>query len=235
MKYTFDGRVRYSEIDHTGTMTIPSLINYFQDCSTFQSEDLGVGLELLKEKHRAWLLNSWQIEFVRMPKMGERITVGTFAHEFKGLFGMRNFFLKDSAGEYLAYANSAWFYLDTENGRPCKPDQQEIALYGSEPKLKMEYKGRKIKLPKETETAEPFAVRKYHIDTNDHVNNSQYVQMALEILGDVPKIREVRVEYKQAAVYGDIICPKIAREEDRMVVELCSQEGAAYAVVELMA
>ena len=29
--YEFGGRVRYSEIDHTGKMTLPALINYFQD------------------------------------------------------------------------------------------------------------------------------------------------------------------------------------------------------------
>ena len=35
--YEFEARVRYSEIGHRGTMTIPALINYFQDCSTFHS------------------------------------------------------------------------------------------------------------------------------------------------------------------------------------------------------
>ena len=33
-KYEFEGKVRYSEIDHRATMTLPALINYFQDCST---------------------------------------------------------------------------------------------------------------------------------------------------------------------------------------------------------
>ena len=42
-KYEFEGKVRYSEIDHRATMTLPALINYFQDCSTFQSEQLGYG------------------------------------------------------------------------------------------------------------------------------------------------------------------------------------------------
>ena len=36
--YEFNSRVRYSEIDHHGTLTLPALINYFQDCSSFQSE-----------------------------------------------------------------------------------------------------------------------------------------------------------------------------------------------------
>ena len=51
--YTFDSRIRYSEIGEDGNLTLPGLINYFQDCSTFQSEDLGIGTTVLKEEKRA--------------------------------------------------------------------------------------------------------------------------------------------------------------------------------------
>ena len=44
--YTFDSRVRYSETDVNGTLSVTAAVNYFQDCSTFQSEDLGVGVLL---------------------------------------------------------------------------------------------------------------------------------------------------------------------------------------------
>ena len=47
-QYEFESKVRYSEIDHRGTMTLPALINYFQDCSTFQSEEIGYVMEVLK-------------------------------------------------------------------------------------------------------------------------------------------------------------------------------------------
>ena len=52
MIYTFDSRVRYSEVDHQGTLTLPAMMNYLQDCSTFQSEDIGVGLSALRERKR---------------------------------------------------------------------------------------------------------------------------------------------------------------------------------------
>ena len=39
-------------------------------------------------------------------------------------------------------------------------------------------------------------------------------------------------EYKKSAVYGDIIYPKYAKEEDREVVELCDDGGKPYALVE---
>ena len=47
--YTFESRVRFSEADHTELLTLPGLVNYFQDCSTFQSEDIGYGVESLKK------------------------------------------------------------------------------------------------------------------------------------------------------------------------------------------
>ena len=53
--YTFESRVRFSEADHTELLTLPGLVNYFQDCSTFQSEDIGYGVESLKKSGQAWI------------------------------------------------------------------------------------------------------------------------------------------------------------------------------------
>ena len=43
--YTFESRVRYSETDENGLLSIAGIVDYFQDVSTFQSEDLGIGVE----------------------------------------------------------------------------------------------------------------------------------------------------------------------------------------------
>ena len=75
-------------------------------------------------------------------------------------------------------------------------------------------------------------MRRYHIDTNEHVNNCQYVQMALEFLPADRQFRQIRVEYKKSAVLGDVIYPKRSREEERTVIELCAENGRPYAVVE---
>ena len=230
--YSFGSRVRYSEIGHHGTMTLPGLINYFQDCSTFQSEDIGLGVKELKKRKKAWILSYWQVIIKRFPKMGEQVTVGTFATGFKGLYGDRNFFMNDEQGNRIACANSIWVFMDMEKGRPAKPGDEDILPYGMEPPLEMEYEGRKIKLPESSEDFPSFPVRKYHIDTNEHVNNCQYVQMALEVLPDEINVRQLRVEYKKSAVYGDIIRPKVAFETERTVVELCDKNGTPYAVIE---
>lgn len=231
--YEFGGRVRYSEIDHTGKMTLPALINYFQDCSTFHSEEVGLGMGRLKADRKAWVLSYWQVIVERYPELGERIVTGTFPTEFKGLYGNRNFYMKDEQGKQLACANSIWVFMDLEKGRPTRPEKEHIEPYGTEEPLDMPYEGRKILMPEECEDMEPFPVRRYHIDTNEHVNNCQYVQMALEMLPREMSAGQLRVDYKKSAVLGDIIYPKVSREAERTVVELCDAEGKPYAVVEL--
>lgn len=231
--YEFSGRVRYSEIGHRGTMTLPALINYFQDCSTFHSESIGLGMERLKLKKKAWVLSYWQIIIDRYPKLYEKITTGTFATEFKGLFGNRNFYMKDEEGGRIACANSIWVFMDLEKGRPCRPAEEDIAPYGVNEPLDMPYEDRKISVPEVFEDREPFPVRKYHIDTNEHVNNCQYVQMALEMLSGDISVRQVRVDYKKSAVLGDIIYPGVAQDQGRIVTELRDENKRPYAVIEM--
>ena len=103
--YHFDSRVRYSETDEQGQLSLTGILNYFQDCSTFQSEDLGMGVGYLKEHGRAWWLTSWQIVIDRYPSLGEEITVSTWPYDFKGLYGYRNFAITGSDGRYAARAN----------------------------------------------------------------------------------------------------------------------------------
>lgn len=231
--YTMDGRIRYSEIDHNGTITLPGIINYFQDCSNFQSEDIGLGMERLKEKKKAWILSYWQVIVKRYPKLGERITVSTFATGFKGAFGNRNFVLQDAEGRQVACANSLWVFMDVEKGRPVRPEKEDIEPYGQEEPLDMPYEGRKIALPEMMEDRPSFPVRKYHIDTNEHVNNCQYVQMAMEMIPKNRQVQQLRVDYKKSAVLGDMIYPKVVEEPERTVIELCDEDGGVYAVLEL--
>ncbi|MDE6127725.1 MAG: acyl-[acyl-carrier-protein] thioesterase, partial [Lachnospiraceae bacterium] len=177
--YSFESRIRYSETDSDGKLTLLSLMDYFQDCSTFQSEDLGVGLSFLRERKLVWVLSSWQIAIDRLPELGEQVSIGTFPYDFKGCFGFRNFFMKDGAGNDIAKANSMWTILDTETFKPKRPPKEVVQKYKMEERLPMAYAGRKIAVPQDMEVKESITVKQHHLDTNHHVNNAQYVGMAM--------------------------------------------------------
>ena len=141
--------------------------------------------------------------------------------------------MKDEEGGRIACANSIWVFMDLEKGRPCRPAEEDIAPYGVNEPLDMPYEDRKISVPEVFEDREPFPVRKYHIDTNEHVNNCQYVQMALEMLSGDISVRQVRVDYKKSAVLGDIIYPGVAQDQGRIVTELWDENKRPYAVIEM--
>ena len=214
-------------------LKLPALIDYFQDCSTFQSEKLGLGMAQLKAQHRAWVLTHWQIVIDRYPALAEPVTVGTYSCSFKGLTANRCFYLRDSEGALIARARSTWAFMDVERGRLVRPEPEQIAPFGTAEPFPMPPESRRVAIPESLDPCEPTTIQRYQIDTNEHVNNCQYVQMALEALREEMLVRKVRVEYKKSAVLGDMICPRTAREEERTVVELCNAEGKPYAVVEL--
>ena len=232
--YKMEGRVRYSECATDNKIKIPAIINYFQDCTTENSEKIGVGHDFLVKRKRAWILNSWQVEINRRPTVREEIDVFTWATGFKGVFGPRDFCMKTSEGEELARAHSLWVYIDTESGRPVKPTEDEIAVYEMGEPLSMEEVSRKIKVPEGAIKVDTFPVHKYHIDTNAHVNNSRYIELACEALPEDFEVKKLRVEYKKAAVLGDRMVLKRVKEQNRIVAELCDEDGNTYAIVEFI-
>ena len=236
--YTFDSRIRYSETDSESKLTPEALLDYFQDCSTFHSEDLGIGMEYLNERNLFWVLVSWQIVVDRYPKLGERVTIGTFPYEFKGCFGYRNFCMLDEAGNYIAKANSLWTLLEKDTFRPGHPTQEMLEKYTLEEKLPMEYAGRKIVIPENGGMEGGITVMPWHLDANNHVNNGQFVRMAMSELTLRRSVTQLRAEYKKQAHLDDVLQTYVGyRKGDTgqniWVVSLQDAQGGVYANVEV--
>lgn len=230
--YEFDSRVRYSETDSDGKLTLTALINYFQDCSIFHSEDVGLGIKYLKERGLAWVLSSWQIVAERYPRLGEQVIIGTCPYDMKRFLGYRNFWMKDEQGNYVAKANTLWSLLDTETGKPSTVAEDMVTSYGLGEKLEMDYAPRKITVPPGGVTQDPVIVKMHHIDTNHHVNNQQFVNMAMDFLPENFSVYQLRAEYKKQAFLEDILVPYVVFEGANAVVSLADQAGAPYVIVE---
>lgn len=230
--YTFDSRIRYTEINHyKGTLDPSSIINYFQDCSTFQSEDLNLGISYLEKKKRVWLLAGWNLQILRPVTLGDYVTVGTWPYAFKGFYGYRNFIMMDRDENIIAVADSIWVYMDTEDKCPIKVPN-DYGGYVLEPAYPMEHMNRKISIPDNLVTHPSFPVIKSNIDSYNHVNNGQYVKMAEEFLPDNFIVTNMHVEYKTQALLGDTIYPKVIYHNNKYYIILDSKEGKPYAVVE---
>ena len=232
--YSFDSRIRYSETDCEGKLSMTSLLNYFQDCSTFQSEELGIGVKYMEENHQVWVLSSWQIVVNRYPALCEEVRVGTFPYDFKGFLGYRNFLMRTSGGETLAVANSMWSLIDLDTGKPVAVPKEMLAGYPMEERLSMDYAPRKIAIPEGGVQEEKIVVKKHHLDTNHHVNNGQFVNIAMEFLPENFVIGQLRAEYKKQAFLNDVFYPYVALSNDKCVVNLANADGKTYVSVEFL-
>ena len=231
--YEFDSRVRYSESDKDGKLTLEAILNYFQDCTLFHSEDIGYGIECLSKENKVWVLLSWQIVVERYPEFGEKIKVATIAYDFRRSFGYRNFIMYDAMGKRIAYANSVWLYMNSEKMIPIRIENNVAEIYQVEPKIDMDYADMKIAIPEvEKELCAPYTVQNHHIDTNGHVNNGQYLKMAYAALKEEVDVKQMRAEYKKSAVLGDVIQPIVYRNNEKYVVTLNGKEEK-FAVIEL--
>lgn len=235
--YSFNSRVRYSEVNSEKELTLPSLLDYLQDCCTFQSEDLGIGVDYLAKEQVAWVLSSWEIKIYRYPQMGQKIKVSTWPYAFRGFYGYRNFRIEGEAGKIFAEANSVWVFMDTEKMRPARISERmkEVYIPEIESRIEGQWADRKIVLPdgttKESVKKEPVHVSRFYIDTNHHMNNGKYILVAEEYLPEQVCVCGLRAEYRKAAMLGDLLYPVVTTEKEQITVTLADDKGAPYAVI----
>lgn len=236
--YEMKREITYSQVRRNLKVDVAEIAQFFQDCVLVQSETIGKGVAETERTQTAWFLSSWQIEVMRYPEFMEEITIRTWPHEFKSMYGYRNFDMLDSKGETIARANSIWIFMDLAKMRPAKPAEENVKGYVIEPALDMEYAPRKINiLGEEYKIAdgvvEPIEVKYTFLDSNDHVNNGRYVKEAMDYLPNEKEWRQMRVDYRKAATLGDKMYPMQYRQSELYQVAFLDEEGNPYVIVEV--
>lgn len=230
--YTYEMNAGYSVMDESLCMTVPAILDCFQDAAIFESENGRINVEYLYSRHIAWILSSWQIVIDRRPRLNERIRISTAPYDFTNYVGFRNFCVFGEDGKLIVRGASIWTLIDTEKLCPIRLTQELQESYTFEPKLEMDYAPRKIVLLGDANVQDQFRVRKFQIDSNRHMNNVEYVRYAMETLPEGTAFKELRVEYKKPARYDDEVLIAVIQAEGKHQVVMRDQEGALYAVVE---
>ena len=173
--------------------------------------------------------------------------MSTWATGFSGLRASRNFTVRHANDEDgarpLVRADSSWFMLDANKGRPVRTPEAESAPYLADARndvpLDLPAIPRMIRIEGKGVAAAPITVTGAHLDTNHHVNNAQYVSLALGVLeeGELCAPCTLDVHYSQAAKLGDTIYPHVHRGEraedgsPATTVTLDAEAGKHYAIV----
>ena len=230
--YSLIYKVTTSTCDSEGKLKLYSALQMMQDCSEMWIDSEPQVKDYFARENMAQLLASRQVEIVRVPDFKEELTVTTSVYGMKPMFGFRNTFIYDVQGNPCYKTWSMGAFVDKAAGKLKRVDDTVAGSLLIEPQLEMNYKDRRIILPKtEGEVLEPVKVMRSDIDYNRHMNNANYVRMAMELLPEDFEIKGLRVEYRVAAKLGDMLVPTIYKHDGVIIVSLSIGEDVS-AIIE---
>ena len=219
--YSLKYKVTTSTCDSEGRLKLYSALQMMQDCSEMWIDSEPGVKQYFAEQNMAQLLASRQVEIIRVPEYKEELTVTTSVYGMKPMFGFRNTFIYDAEGEPCYKTWSMGAFVDKSNGKLKRVDDATIASMALEPQLEMTYKDRRIILPKEGgETLDPIRVLRADIDYNKHLNNANYIRMAMELLPEDFEVKGLRVEYRMPAKLGDLLVPTVYQIDEGIIISL---------------
>ena len=219
--YSLNYKVTTSTCDSDGKLKLYSALQMMQDCSEMWIDSEQGVKDYFEKENMAQLLASRQVEVIRRPSFKEELTVTTSVYGMKSMFGFRNTFIYDAEGLPCYRTWSMGAFVDKGTGKLKKVDDQTISTMLLEPKLDMNYKDRRIILPKEGGTVlTPVAVQRADIDYNKHVNNANYIRMAMELLPEGFEVKGLRVEYRVPAKLNDQLVPTVYQQDELFIVAL---------------
>ncbi|MDP4094018.1 MAG: thioesterase [Bacillota bacterium] len=208
--------VHYYEVDKFLKLTLPSLLNYLEDAAISHSAAAGLDVSELKSSGHGWILNRWFINFNEYPVLSQKLTVETWPSDFERCYGWREFFVKDTENRTIITASSLWIYLDIAKRRPARIPSDFGERYGLEPIKAINAQFSDLDFELTPEATLEFSVRRSDIDSNEHVNNTKYVEWLLEAIPEHitqnSLIKSFEINYKKETNYGAAVLSECSKE-----------------------
>ncbi|MDD4737618.1 MAG: thioesterase [Kiritimatiellae bacterium] len=208
--------VRSYESDASRRATIQTLCNYFQEMAWLHAAHLGFALADQEDCTKIWMLLQIQVRMRRYPLWGDTVHVSTWPSGKNRLYAYRDFEVRDDQGECLATATSSWIIIDLKRRRPQRiPDTLDLCIPREKPRAAPPAPAEaRIKMPESPDAQAEFQVRLSDIDVNNHVNNVNFIEWAIEAAPaswrNTRQLTELDVFFKAESNYGERIVSQFA-------------------------
>ena len=223
-------RIRITEVDAHSQLTIPALNGLLQEMAWRHSVVEKVSVHELSAQHNiSWVLSRLKIWIHRLPNYDETVTVKTYVQGLDKYFYHRDFKVFDAAGIEIIRANSVWGLMDIVKRRLTSIPEWMIALTEISTEKPVEKVSGKISGISTIEMEKRFDIRWHDIDSNQHVNNTKYVEWLME---SIPTeilnkgiLHSIDMIFKNESVLGDKITTQSQGIEQGFIHRIINQNG----------
>lgn len=204
--YTKSFFINRHDVDFCGWLKPGSLLRYAQQIATDQCEALGFDTAYYQKNRFTYLLAKQGLEFTRVPRMDETITLVTMPERTRRARNRRVTAVLDASGTQIAQVDSFWVAVDLDTRHILRRGNADVEGYWNErldaPEMDMSILKAETLTPGRQCTADYL-----NCDTNGHINNCVYADLACaslptEALRERP-VRKMVVNYHREVPLGD--------------------------------
>lgn len=176
MKPTMTHKIGFFDIDGDQTLLVQAAARFFQEMAILHARQVGAGPDLLLDRGVIWFLHRLEMEFIRYPRMGEKLKITTWSRGFRHHMGFREYRLDTDQGP-VAKGSAVWIFYDFIGKRIIKvpPDIGSLYRVCPEKEFETELKDWQPCGKIEPENEISITLRYGDFDVNGHVNNTQYL------------------------------------------------------------
>ncbi len=206
--------VKQNEGDLNARLKLSALLRYVQQISTDHCTEIGVTTEDYVRTHSAFLLAKTSVEVYDEIKVGECIRLVTHPGNAVKAVYPRYTEIFNVAGKLVASVDARWILVDTESRRIYRHMPEDLNLRFENDSVTMH---EDVSVPKEKEAEQvgEETIRYSRLDTNHHLNNTEYADIVCDYLPPElvceKRISKLILHYHQEVKLGESI--KILRKE----------------------
>ncbi len=204
--YHCNFRIFYKDVDTNYNLKIANLLEYIQESTIAHSDLVGYTMERVDEDNASFILSKMHIKIDRLPKYKEKISIDTWAYKMSGFSSDRAHVICDESNTPIIWVSSKWVFYDTKKREPLKLTQEVTDLFKSDrvPEFKTKY--RDIKVDFDKVSSSQSSVLRGEIDSNNHVNNTNYLKWSYDIIPDSHYLKQpsnIIITFKNECILGD--------------------------------
>jgi medium-chain acyl-[acyl-carrier-protein] hydrolase len=170
------------DVDRADRLTLAAAFNLCQETAGYHAQEIGVGVEKLRESGLAWVLSRMSLALDERPVWGSRIVIRTWPQGWDRLFALRGYQVLTPEGRVVGRGMSAWVVLNMATLRPQRPGVIDVPIPETSGLEGLADGARGI-APRDPGGARTLRRAAYSdMDHNGHMNNARYVQWIQDIL-----------------------------------------------------
>jgi medium-chain acyl-[acyl-carrier-protein] hydrolase len=168
------------DVDINNRLKLNTLFNFLQDVASTHADSMNLGFKDLYVNDLGWVLSWAKAEIVAYPGFGETIKIRTWPKCRYKFFSMRDFLIFNQNDKLLFKVSTAWLLINvkTKHVTDIKNLPQQI-YYQPDFQALNEFP-QKIFIDDERQFLFNKKIRYTDLDINQHVNNTQYIEMILD-------------------------------------------------------